>query len=320
MLRSAVSAPNTTPETTPPPTPANGSIAALGRKRLEKFAALVPRVIVTDDPETIHDARVWSRRLQQILNLLTSGDGKKNRPRKLARSLRRIRRILGRPRNLDVTIQLVQDRIDGASNPVVRDAWDQLRVYLVQRRGRAVERSRDKLRGFDLVDFAARARDLIDGPGQGVEDSLANGVAGALHDWRAAIDTAKSKPGTEEVHALRIAGKRLRYRVELLAELGHAQAKTWVKSLRLLQDQLGTWHDRQVLVETCAEFLSQKDYLAAHPGLARALLVEMEREQRRANAAVEGLVKHAEKASRAFGETEVTADREATAPAAESEG
>jgi CHAD domain-containing protein len=291
----------------------------LGRKRLEKFAALMPRVIVTDDPETIHDVRVWSRRLQQILNLLTAHDGKKNRPRKLARRLRRIRSILGRPRNFDVMIELVREKIEGASNPVVRDAWDQLRIYLVQRRDRAVERSREKLRGFDLVDFAARVRELIDGVGETVEDSLGNSVAGALDDWRAAIDTAKNQPGTQEVHALRIAGKRLRYRVELLAELGQAPAKTWVKSLRLLQDQLGSWHDRQVLLETCAEFLSQKDYLAAHPGLARALLVEMEREQRRANAAVDGLVKHADKASRAFGEAEFTTDQEATAAPAVSE-
>ena len=114
----------------------------------------------------------------------------------------------------------------------------------------------------------------------------------------------------EEVHALRIAGKRLRYRVELLAVLGDGPAKARVKSLRLLQDQLGSWHDRQVLLDTCAEFLSRKDFLATHPGLARALLVEMERERRRANASIDGLVKHAEKTARAFGETEFTIARD----------
>jgi CHAD domain-containing protein len=320
ILENSVSLPSSTTEANKPAGllagAANGSISELGRRRLEKFAALMPRVIVTDDAETIHDVRVWSRRLQQILTMLAPRSAKKNKPRKLARSMRRIRRILGRPRNLDVMTQLVEERIGAASNPVVRDAWDHLRVHLADRRGRAVERSREKLRDFDLVNFAARARALIDGAGDALEESFTESVAGALADWRAAIETAKAQPGTEEVHALRIAGKRLRYRVELLAELGHGPAKSWVKSLRLLQDQLGAWHDRQVLLETCAKFLSQKDFLASHPGLARALLVEMERERRRANGAVDGLVKHAEKASGAFGETEF-ATGEITPPAGE---
>ena len=278
----------------------------MGRKRLEKFAALIPRVVVTDDAKMIHDVRVWSRRLQQILSMLASPATKKNQPRKLARRLRNIRKILGRPRNLDVMTELVQEKIAAASNPVARDAWDQLRAHLGNRRARAVERSREKLREFDLVNFADRARILIDGGAEALEDSLKESVAGALADWRDAIATAKAQPKPQEVHALRIAGKRLRYRVELLAELGDGPAKARVKSLRLLQDRLGSWHDRQILLETCAEFLSRKDFLAAHPGPARALLVEMEREQRRANAGIDGLVKHAEKTSRAFGASEIT--------------
>ena len=318
ILKNSVSSPSSISEAStpagPPVAQANGAISELGRKRLEKFAALLPRVIVADDAETIHDVRVWSRRLQQILTMLAPPSAKKDKPRKLARRLRSIRKILGRPRNLDVMTQLVEERIGAAGNPVARDAWDQLRAYLADRRARAVERSREKLRDFDLVNFAARARSLIDGTAETLEETLTKSVAGALENWRAAIAMAKAEPGIEEVHALRIAGKRLRYRVELFAELGHGPAKSWVKALRLLQDQLGAWHDRQVLLETCAKFLSQKDFLASHPGLARALLVEMEREQRRANAAVDSLVKHAEKTSRAIGETEFTTG-ETTPPA-----
>ena len=314
ILMNAANSPNSTTDPAepadPPPTATNGKLSALGRKRLEKFAALMPRVIVTDDAKMIHDVRVWSRRLQQILSMLASQSTKKNKPRKLMRALRSIRKILGRPRNLDVMTELVQEKIAAASNPMTRDAWDQLRAQLGNRRARAVERSREKLRGFDLVNFADRARVLIDSSADALEDSLKKSVAGALADWRDAIATAKARPEPKEVHALRIAGKRLRYRVELLAELADGPAKARVKSLRLLQDQLGSWHDRQVLLETCAEFLSRKDFLATHPGLARALLVEMERERRRANASIDGLVKHAEKTARAFGETEFTIARD----------
>ena len=70
----AANSPNSTTDpaepAAPPPTATDGKLCALGRKRLEKFAALIPRVVVTDDAKLIHDVRVWSRRLQQILSVL----------------------------------------------------------------------------------------------------------------------------------------------------------------------------------------------------------------------------------------------------------
>jgi CHAD domain-containing protein len=285
------------------PSTARETIQALGRKRLEKFAALVPRVVVSGDSKIIHDARVWSRRTQEILKVLAAEAKKKGKQRKLERVLRDIRQTLGPPRNLDVMLKLAEAKLAGANNPVVRDAWDQLRAHLTERRSRALERARDALPDFDIVDFAVRCRALIDGAGedQPVEEGLQESVAAALSEWRDAIASAQDHAGVDELHTLRIAGKRLRYRLELLAEIGDAAAKARVKSLRALQDQLGSWHDSEVLLTTCAKFLRRQDFLATYPGLARALLVEMERERRRINASIEGLVKHAEKAAQAFG-------------------
>jgi len=79
------------------------TISAQGRKRLEKFAAFIPRIIVSGESDTIHDARVSSRRAQQILKLLAPQPAK-NKQRKLLRTLRDIRGILGQPRNLDVML------------------------------------------------------------------------------------------------------------------------------------------------------------------------------------------------------------------------
>ena len=293
-----------------PPSVTAVTLAALGRKRLEKFAALIPRIVVSDDSATIHDARVGSRRSQQILSVLAGPSRKNSKQRKLKRALRAIRVILGPPRNLDVMLEMVDEKIAATGNPVARDAWDQLRTHLKERRARAIERARDELRGFDIVELAARCRAVIDSAGGGgapPEESLRESISAALGDWRAAIAAARASPGGEEVHSLRIAGKRLRYRLELLAELGEGSAKMRVKSLRALQDQLGSWHDSEVLLETCAKFLRRKDFLATHPGLARALLLEMEREGRRANGAIEGLIKHAEKVSQAFGDGELPA-------------
>ncbi len=148
------------------PVATGDAIATLGRKRLERFVALIPRIIVGGDSEAIHDARVASRRSQQILQALAPQPAKKNKQRKLLRALRNSREILGQPRNVDVMLKLVEEKVAGASNPVARDAWDQLRTRLKTRRTRALERAREALRGFDVVDFAARCRAVIERRGR----------------------------------------------------------------------------------------------------------------------------------------------------------
>jgi CHAD domain-containing protein len=268
----------------------------LSQKRLEKFASLFPRVLIRDDPETIHDARVGSRRLQQILRVLFPKPTAK-KYRKLIRMLRKVRRALGECRNLDVMRELIQEKIDAAGNPVVRDAWDQLRVHLKEKQQREIMRAREQLSQCDIVDFVNRARTLLGSAesSEEIEPTLTKSIARALEEWTEAVNAAEQNQAPEQIHALRIAGKRLRYRVELVAELGNSSAKTRIKTLKTLQDQLGQWHDHHVLVRLAAKFLSRSDFLATHPDLSRALLVEMERERRRNDTAVGNILKSAEK-------------------------
>jgi len=286
----------------------NGSqkkIFELCQKRLEKFAALFPQVLIRDDPETIHDARVGSRRLQQILRVLFPKPAPK-KCRRLVRVLRKVRRALGDCRNHDVIAELIREKIDAAGNPVVRDAWDQLKVRVQERQKRELIRAREELSQCDIVDFVNRARKLLGSAewSEEIESTLTKSITRALEEWTEAVDATKENQTPEQIHALRIAGKRLRYRVEMLAELGDGSAKARIKTLKTLQDQLGQWHDHHVLVRLAAKFLSRDDFLVAHPDLSRALLVEMERERRRNDTAVANILKSAEKIRDAWVVTE----------------
>jgi CHAD domain-containing protein len=277
----------------------NGSqkeIFELGQKRLEKFASLFARVLIRDDPESIHDARVASRRLQQILRVLFPKPAPK-KCRRLVRTLRRARRALGDCRNFDVMRELIQERIDAASNPVVRDAWDQLKVHLQEKHKRELIRARGELSQCDIVDFVNRTQMLLGSLAspEEIEPILTKSIARALEEWTEAVGGAKQSQAPEQIHALRIAVKRLRYRLELLAELGDSSAKAQGKTLRTLQDQLGRWHDHHVLMQLAGKFLGRSDFLFTHPDLSRALLVEMERERRRNDTAVGNILKSAEK-------------------------
>jgi len=289
------------------PDPIERKFLELSEKRLEKFASLFPRVLISDDADTIHDARVWSRRLQQILRILFPKPGNK-KSRKLTRRLKKVRRALGPCRNLDVMADLLHAKIENTGNPVARDAWDQLQMHVAGKRRDALARARKKLSRYDIVDFINRAQALLFSvpSSDNAERDLSGSIAQALDDWKQALDNAKQKFEAEQIHRLRIAGKGLRYRVELLAELGDTEAKSQTKALKALQDQLGEWHDRVVLLEIAAEFLAQKDFLASHPDLSRALLIEMERERRRNDAALSNILKAAEKFRDALAQTKMT--------------
>ena len=46
-------------------------LLAVTQRRFEKFVSLFAKVLVSDHPDTIHDARVWSRRLQEALRVFS---------------------------------------------------------------------------------------------------------------------------------------------------------------------------------------------------------------------------------------------------------
>jgi CHAD domain-containing protein len=180
---------------------------------------------------------------------------------------------------------------------VARDAWDQLKSFVLERRRDALDEAREKLGGYDLMDFISRSQTLLLATTytDGTEKNVSDTIQEATKDWSEAIEAAKEAADNDRVHRLRIAGKRLRYSIELIADLGDNNAKAQAKALKTLQDQLGEWHDRIVLLETAAEFLSQKEFLASHPDLSRVLLVEMERERRKNQSSVVNILRAAEK-------------------------
>ena len=84
-----------------------------------------------------------------------------------------------------------------------------------------------------------------------------------------------------DLHAFRIATKDLRYRTELLYDVGHRQLKAQLKWLADLQDAIGVWHDRQVLDQAVAEAVARADILLNELQSARILLAELETDRSR---------------------------------------
>jgi CHAD domain-containing protein len=268
----------------------------LARKRLERFASLLPKTLIDDHPDNVHDLRVWSRRLQQVFKVLLP-ERPTGKSRKLIRIPRKIRRALGDCRNLDVCIDLIQKKIAATNSEIVRNAWRQIQSDLREQREAELEECREKLRQHDIIDFVTRAQACLKSSDlqKAFAQTLKDRVEEARTRWHETLAEAHENPTTDQIHALRIAGKRLRYRAELLADLGHAPAKSLVKSLKVLQNELGYWNDSQVLLRFMAKSIGHADFLLGHPDYARALITEMEKERQRNDSATVGILKSAEK-------------------------
>jgi CHAD domain-containing protein len=188
-----------------------------------------------------------------------------------------------------------------------------VRDYLNERRERQIARAREELAQHDITQFVMRTQSLLqpDGLQQEPEELLKRSVEEGVAEWIKALQEAQESPQADQIHALRIAGKRLRYRAELLADLGDATAKPRVKALKLLQDKLGNWHDRVVLLQLIAEFIGRPDFLVDHPAAGRALLAEIERERRKNEIATSGILKSAQKTRQALGEPLIDLTQEA---------
>src|SRR5918994_5596327 len=136
-------------------------VLKLARTRLKKYASIVPKLLVDDDPKDIHDLRVSSRRLQQVVSLLFPKP-RRGKSRKVLRSLRTVRRDWSVCRNLDVNLDLLREKLDSVKANANRDAWYHLREYLSDLRAQEFTGARKRLRRMDLLALIEKTQRLLE--------------------------------------------------------------------------------------------------------------------------------------------------------------
>ena len=258
------------------------ALARLLRKRVKKFVALAPEIRADANPKTVHDVRVWSRRLQQALGAFFPKP-RSGKVRRLRRTPRRIRRALGEWRNCDVLLEIVARQQRRTRSEDKRRAWEFVRDYLLQRRTKEVARAGKRLLRQDLESYAALARRLL---GQSPDESpeilmrrLVDSVQKAWGKWQSALTRAQETHAAKDLHAFRVATKDLRYRTELLYAVGHRDIKAQLKWLAELQDAIGVWHDRQVLYQAVAKAVARAEVLLNELSTVRILLAQLEKDR-----------------------------------------
>ena len=209
---------------------------------------------------SIHDARIATRRIRELLPLL--GDPKRRKPiEDLGSRFKRLGRSLGRVRDADVRVTLLaslETRMPHAAPALVvlRQQREQERLTLLRKLVKRLERL-EAVRMIEMLDEHRL--------------SLARPVSWALHagaTWkrdlrytlreRAAATTEAIEHATgvyfpHRVHGARIAIKKMRYAMEIAHEVGGGDRSAAIRELKKAQDVLGDLHDRQELADNLIE-------------------------------------------------------------------
>jgi CHAD domain-containing protein len=217
----------------------------------------VAPLLVSEDMEGIHRARVASRRLRAVIVAHSSVLGRRE-GRRLGKAVRGITSGLGVARELDVTIQLLESRRMGLSG-----AERYACTHTVTRLRELRRNERDGIAAIAALiagdDFRRVADEALSSVRR-LKGCYRSETRAVLKDrrrnlWRAHATWLESE-SEASLHEVRIAFKKFRYGCEQYADLYGKRMKQLIKSLRLVQDDLGIWNDFRVArgyVESLAE-------------------------------------------------------------------
>ena len=212
------------------------------------------RPMLAGDVEPLHQCRVATRRLRELLPLCEAElTGRlAGRARRRARGLGR---TLGPVRELDVALGLVLE--------LEQEGWAQpagaarLRQRVREERDRQRQRMYTRLKPAALRKVERDVAELLKAIGtRDATDEwalvLSTRIERRAERLREAVREAGPMYVSERVHEVRIVGKQLRYALELTVDTGAAgaaaeQAASAVAGLKQLQETLGRLHDLEIL-------------------------------------------------------------------------
>lgn len=238
--------------------PASGSTAAhaLRWALADAFQRLVshePAIRTGEDPEDVHQARVATRRFRVILRQFrdvseqTWADG-------LRADIKVLADRLGAVRDADILLDRLRPAID-ALGPQDRASGGALIESLSRGRKSAQERLIRMLLSpghqllLDGMHEAVRTPHLNEVCEGSAKDVLVPLASRAWRRVRMAIEDLGPQPSDRDLHRVRIAAKRARYAVNVVAPIVGKPAVRFTKAAARLQDALGAHQDAVVAQE-----------------------------------------------------------------------
>jgi CHAD domain-containing protein len=248
---------------------------------VEDLRRLVPKAVKQWDAAAIHDARVATRRLKAVVDVLQpilTGNHRKS----FEKVLRQLRRRLGPLRDTDVML----DHLGELKISRLRPARNWLTDHLKTRRDELRKNAASKITPPKMLARLGSwwgVREDLAECHQAVDTLLAESVHLQLDAFveraEALVGNRPADPAdatAADPHELRIAAKGLRYALEMAIVERHHLPVAVVRSYKQMQDALGLWHDYVVLTD-CVMQVSRSEMLAAHDALLQLAVIDVAR-------------------------------------------
>ena len=252
----------------------------LWRKRLNELSAVWPD-FVSGRTGGLHKTRVASRRIREALPIVgvTASPAK---VKKLNKKMRALTRSLGPIRELDVELNLLEDKsktdgVPGRAIEMVRREVASRRQVLQQELAESapVTDLKKLLKKLERIAATGKHEDRgkrgkggkgrgqrAQGKAQGKAESeleaqwrgvLATRLMRRAKGLASALDDAGPVYAPERLHEVRISTKKLRYALEIARDAGVTAATPLVRVLKRHQERLGHLHDLQMLLKHVRE-------------------------------------------------------------------
>jgi len=260
-----------------PPTPLCKHVDHL----VDDLRVHVPAALNDFDPDAIHKARVATRRLKAALDLLKTCISPAHAG-PFMKIGRKLRRRLGPLRDIDVMIEHLDEVGKGASfEPGARWLRDRLLEDRSTARTKASQQVPPASALARLGTWWGLRQDVID-----ADPAVTSLLGESLHlqldrfveHADQMVQATSSRPVESSLklrdpHELRIAGKALRYTLELAQAQGHTLPPDLLKTFKHMQERLGAWHDYIVLGQRSMEASLDADLPLHDPSIQRHVLM-----------------------------------------------
>jgi len=238
-------------------------------KRLNALAQEIGGVREAEDIECIHRMRVASRRLRSALALFNQcfPDGS---VKKWKKRIRLITRSLGSARDLDVQIDFLQTFLTNLEELRYHAGIKRLILRLRQQRGKlqirvleAIDKLEENsvLKEMEELSQQIRAHALlhhVDERPLSIYQRSYLAISSRLGKLVAYEPYVHQPDRVEELHAMRIAAKRLRYTMEVFAPLYQDELERPLEAAREAQTKLGDLHDCYLWTQYLPQFMEEE--------------------------------------------------------------
>ena len=241
--------------------------AKIIQRHLAAMAAEVEGVRAAEDIECIHRMRVATRRMRTALTLFSDCFPKQDY-KKIQKDVRKVTRALGEARDLDVQLEVIEAALEEFPNPVFQPGIKRLKLRLTQRRAEVqqhVDAAMDKMLAGQLIErLEAWAAPLLEQSKSvylytpALYQLAFRGIQVRIDELLSHVPYITDPQNVQELHAMRISAKRLRYAMETFEELYGGQLKPYITTARKLQDQLGAIHDLDVWIVMIPQFIEEE--------------------------------------------------------------